>query len=260
MNNFRLLLALLCGALLAITGTHAVEYEGNQGGKPAETKAKERVNLKCPVLTDQDIDPAISTIYQGKQIFFCCPKCKKAFIENPDKYLKNLPQFSAAAAESPAASPAGSAQGERKGFVAWLKFLGKFHVVVVHFPIALLLCAALAELIFMRTRKPLFSDSAYLMVILGALSGIVAVSLGWAATIDNDLAAGLLSTLEWHRWLGLASAALAVATAILSELGRRKIITSLSYRVLLFSTALVVSIAGYFGGILVNGADHFSWH
>ena len=71
--------------------------------------------------------------------------------------VPHLPQFAAVVAPNPAASatpekPASGAQAERKGgLFSLVEFMGKFHVVVVHFPIALLLCAALAELLFLRT-------------------------------------------------------------------------------------------------------------
>jgi YHS domain-containing protein len=46
----------------------------------------------CPV-SGAPIKKNIWTWYNGKKVYFCCEACKKQFEENPEKYIKNLPQF-----------------------------------------------------------------------------------------------------------------------------------------------------------------------
>jgi len=46
----------------------------------------------CPVM-NAPIDKQYFVEYEGKKVFFCCPGCDKAFMENPEKYLDKLPQF-----------------------------------------------------------------------------------------------------------------------------------------------------------------------
>lgn len=53
-------------------------------------------NHMCPVMLGNKVDPEIFAEYQGRKVYFCCPACKAAFINNPEKYLPNLPQFAAA--------------------------------------------------------------------------------------------------------------------------------------------------------------------
>tara|TARA_B100000029_G_scaffold509775_1_gene599701 strand:- start:1761 stop:2405 length:645 start_codon:yes stop_codon:yes gene_type:complete len=50
---------------------------------------------KCPV-SGKPIDTKHVTTFQKKKAWFCCPKCKKAFIANPKKYLAKLPQLKTA--------------------------------------------------------------------------------------------------------------------------------------------------------------------
>ena len=50
-------------------------------------------NAFCPVLTEEKIDPAISTLYKDQRVFFCCNKCQKKFLENPQAYAANLSLF-----------------------------------------------------------------------------------------------------------------------------------------------------------------------
>lgn len=48
----------------------------------------------CPIMVGRPIDKAVSTDYQGKKVYFCCGGCIKKFNAEPDKFAKELPQFS----------------------------------------------------------------------------------------------------------------------------------------------------------------------
>ena len=43
------------------------------------------VNAKCPVSGD-DVDPKVTTVYDGKTYAFCCADCVKSFNKDPAKY------------------------------------------------------------------------------------------------------------------------------------------------------------------------------
>ena len=53
------------------------------------------VQTKCPV-SGKAIDPIYEATYQKQKIWFCCPKCHKAFLANPKKYIAKLPQLKTA--------------------------------------------------------------------------------------------------------------------------------------------------------------------
>ena len=46
----------------------------------------------CPVSDDKlgEMGPASVFVYQGQEIKFCCPDCKKDFLKDPQKYLKQI--------------------------------------------------------------------------------------------------------------------------------------------------------------------------
>jgi len=46
----------------------------------------------CPV-SGKPIDPIYVTIFRKQKAWFCCPKCNKAFLANPAKYIARLPQL-----------------------------------------------------------------------------------------------------------------------------------------------------------------------
>jgi YHS domain-containing protein len=73
-------------SVLAADHDHAAKSD-TPATQPAQ--AGKPVNTKCPVSGDP-IDPAITTVYQGKTIAFCCKDCIGDFNKNPEKYMKTL--------------------------------------------------------------------------------------------------------------------------------------------------------------------------
>lgn len=43
----------------------------------------------CPVMGGE-IDKSAYQDYEGKRVYFCCPGCKKTFLENPEKYIQGM--------------------------------------------------------------------------------------------------------------------------------------------------------------------------
>jgi YHS domain-containing protein len=48
---------------------------------------------KCPVMPNNPIDKNVFVEYKGKKVYFCCEVCKAEFNKDPEKYIKDLPQF-----------------------------------------------------------------------------------------------------------------------------------------------------------------------
>jgi len=133
-----------------------------------------------------------------------------------------------------------------------MSFIGKFHPLIVHFPIALVLAAAAAELGLIATLRPAWRTVAVTNIRAGAALGVVTAITGWLFAASQGVDATM--SLEWHRWLGMAGVAGAIGAALLSfglhAASRR---AAFGYRVTLFVTALLVAITGHLGGTLVWG-------
>jgi uncharacterized membrane protein/mono/diheme cytochrome c family protein len=140
----------------------------------------------------------------------------------------------------------------------FLRWLGKFHVMVVHFPIALLLAAAAGEVWSLWRRNGQPAPAVRFCVLLGAISAVVSAVLGWLHAASGY---GLDSPviLAWHRNFGTATAIASVILAVLSEIESRRGMRSWWFRLLLLLVALLVAVAGYFGGRLAYGDDFFNW-
>ena len=157
---FALTAALFAVTLLAVGPSFATEVP---------------TNALCPVTPDEPVDPTIFSDYEGQRIYFCCQRCRRQFEASPAKYLPNLvltttestahghgdespedhhknTEGQASSMAPPAVSQHADAEDDghqhdhasdhalenEAGFgnrlLAWL---GRFHPVIIHFPIAL---------------------------------------------------------------------------------------------------------------------------
>jgi uncharacterized membrane protein/mono/diheme cytochrome c family protein len=132
--------------------------------------------------------------------------------------------------------------------------LGRLHVVVVHFPIALFIAAAAAEMWFSRRDTARPRPEVRFCVSLGATGAVAAAILGWMLARSGYGSEAPL-TLQWHRWTGTATAVYAIVTALFSEVQERRGVRSSWFRAWLLVGAILVTVAGHLGGSLVHGED-----
>jgi uncharacterized membrane protein/mono/diheme cytochrome c family protein len=138
-------------------------------------------------------------------------------------------------------------------------WLGKSHPAAVHFPIALLTAAAVAELLRLATRQPAFDTVSRFCVWFGTLAAVGAGILGWfAGGFRLTDASRVLTT---HRWLGTSTVVCAALLLVLTEVGRRpdRRRTRMGLRVALLIVAALVLATGFFGGAVVYGFEHYTW-
>jgi len=234
----------------------------------AMTSAQVVTNDYCPVLPDEKVEPNLSVQYEGKTVFLCCGGCVKKFKANPTAYLGNLPQFKTVTDQQVIKQP-GVEKATPQQLVAaehgfWLQFagwLGRFHVLVVHFPIALFILAALAEVIAMFSAGAQWRQIAGYNLFFSTLSAICASALGWILAIGWTGTPEILATLEKHRTMGLTFTGLSVFCLLLWWIqGKRKIfLLRAFYLFALFAGVIIVCLTGHLGATLVYGANYFKW-
>jgi len=133
-----------------------------------------------------------------------------------------------------------------------MALIGRLHPLLVHFPIALILIAAVAEVVALVTQFPEWHVVAVANVRAGAAFAMVTVGAGWLLASSRIVEAS--PALEWHRWLGVMTAVAAIAAALTTgDDGRPG--RQWRYRVALFLAAALVGVAGHLGAVLVWGAD-----
>jgi len=139
--------------------------------------------------------------------------------------------------------------------------LGRLHLLVLHFPVALLLVAALLEAwAWLRSRgRGRVSQAAGVCVWLGVIGSVVSVATGWL----NAGLPGTSTLVEIHRWTGTAAAAVGLVVLFLrrraieadhSDVGRG----ALGYRVAVILGAVTVGVAAHFGGSVAHGSGYLT--
>jgi mono/diheme cytochrome c family protein/uncharacterized membrane protein len=144
-------------------------------------------------------------------------------------------------------------------FEKLLGWLGQFHPPTVHFPIALLTAAAVAELLRLALGNPRFDDISRYCLWFGTLTAVPAGVLGWflAGFRLNDPS----WTMTLHRWLGTSTVAGAALVLVWGEVSRRaeRHGSRAWFRVALLVEAVLALVTGFFGGAVVFGLDHYAW-
>lgn len=131
--------------------------------------------------------------------------------------------------------------------------IGVLHSVAVHFPIALILAAALAQIFVLAGRFGSGGETVRFLVWTGAAGGVAAGLLGWAHS--GPMAANEAGVMLAHRYLGTALLFGLVGLAALGEWSRRpgNSLGTLIFNIALFGSALALMLNGFLGGALAHG-------
>jgi uncharacterized membrane protein len=134
-----------------------------------------------------------------------------------------------------------------------MALVGRLHPLLIHFPIALVIGAAAAE-----SAATITADHRWRMVAVGnlragAIFAVLAAIAGWRLALEP--AVETASLLEWHRWLGIIGAGMAIAAALASSTGSGSPVGVRIYRTTLFAAATFLAVTAHFGGLLVWGAN-----
>ena len=136
------------------------------------------------------------------------------------------------------------------------EFFGKLHPIVLHYPLALLVLGAGVECVRLGRESPFLARAATWLFALGALSAFLAVGSGWLLAAHEHIRSDQRTTLEWHRWLGVATAVvsgIAWVTSAQSSKGG----WAAARRIIAILSGVLAIGTGYFGGELVWGRDWF---
>lgn len=136
----------------------------------------------------------------------------------------------------------------------WWGALNGLHPIVIHFPIALVITAAIVEFIAMLARKERPTQFTVISLVVAALAGAVASWSGWGLA-DEGYGGGWSLTL--HRWLGVGTSGLIILLAILALVAwyGAKAWATASVRAGILVAAGLVAATAHFGGDMVWGGS-----
>lgn len=133
-----------------------------------------------------------------------------------------------------------------------LQFLGRFHPVLVHLPIGILLVACFFQWLTINEKYKILQPSLPILFLCGMLSAIASCVSGYLLSITDDYDVELINL---HQWMGISVAALSVAAYFLQKNNS----WFLYQRILSFILLIIILITGHLGGSLTHGPGYLSF-
>jgi uncharacterized membrane protein len=129
-----------------------------------------------------------------------------------------------------------------------LDFLGRFHPVLVHLPIGILLIAVLFEWFPKKKKYKSFRRVIPITLLLGAIGALGSAITGYLLSQSGDYETQLV---DWHQWAGISLTVVAFVYWFLkSEKLHKKF-----HRVLSIIVLIMVTVTGHLGGSITHGED-----
>src|SRR5215469_11734398 len=136
----------------------------------------------------------------------------------------------------------------------WMQFIGRFHPLLVHFPIALFLLVPVLEIVGRSARFEYLRLSVSFVLTLATLAATTAAILGWCLGRSGGYSGSLITQ---HMWGGLLLSIVCwlcwLLRTQLSELG-------VTYAIALVLGVGLVAWTGYRGGQMSLGRNHLTEH
>src|SRR6516165_3146732 len=134
----------------------------------------------------------------------------------------------------------------------WLQFIGRFHPLLVHFPIALFLLVPIFEILGRSDRFTHLRLSVNFVLVLATLGATTAALLGWCLGRSGGYSGTLITQ---HMWGGVVLSVVCWVCWLLRT-GRREL--RLTYAGALALGVGIVAWTGYRGGQLSQGPNHLT--
>lgn len=148
-------------------------------------------------------------------------------------------------------------QGEEAASGGWISlvlWLGRLHLVFLHFPIALIIMTAISEILFVWYANPLFDHASRFMIVAAAVWAPITALFGFALGFGQFYEGWMNDIYAWHRYFGVVTTILVWWAATLREQYVRQKTSSLrSYYICLFFLVVCVNLTGLLGGTLAFG-------
>ena len=139
-----------------------------------------------------------------------------------------------------------------------LRFVGRLHPALVHFPIGLVFAAAFLHVLGWRRTAERSRDASFICVCLAAFAAALAAWSGWMNASFETHGRGVQDTILWHRWINVAATAVLFVTMLVGGAqrssptdGRRR-----WYGRTLLASLVLVGIGGHLGGRIVYGEGY----
>ncbi|MEE1945662.1 c-type cytochrome domain-containing protein [Pedobacter sp. KR3-3] len=132
-----------------------------------------------------------------------------------------------------------------------LELLGRFHPVLVHLPIGILLIACLFLLLSLSPKFETLKPAIGITLFLGMLGAVFSCITGYLLAQSGDYEGKLVGN---HQWMGIATAAVSLLLLLVYKYTKSNKISGITALALI----VLVSVTGHLGGSLTHGADYLT--
>lgn len=129
------------------------------------------------------------------------------------------------------------------------ELIGRFHPLLVHLPIGILLIAALFQLFALKPKYASMHAAISIALFWGMISAIVSCISGYLLSLSGDYDEELIDT---HTWFAIATASISIIAYFFNRLENE-----FAKWVILLMVPLII-VTGHLGGSLTHGSDYLT--
>lgn len=129
------------------------------------------------------------------------------------------------------------------------ELLGRFHPLLVHLPIGILLVALLLQWLSAREGYAIAPNVMKVIWLLGIFSALLSCITGYLLSLSGEYDKG---TVTLHMWAGIGVTILALLAAL--KVFRRQL--DITYKAMAIGLLLLITFTGHLGGSLTHGGDY----
>jgi mono/diheme cytochrome c family protein/uncharacterized membrane protein len=131
------------------------------------------------------------------------------------------------------------------------EFIGRFHPVLVHLPIGILLIGILLQWLSASSKYNVSAEVVKIVLLIGTFTAILSCITGYLLSGSGDYDEDLVS---WHMWMG-------IGVAFASLLFLQQVLTKKSgvlNKLTSISLLMLIVLTGHLGGSLTHGSDYLT--
>lgn len=133
----------------------------------------------------------------------------------------------------------------------WLLFLGRFHPLLVHLPIGILILACLFDWISFKEKFHSLKSAVEISLLIGAVTACLSCITGYLLSQSGEYDK---NTVGLHQWLGILTMLFSFAYWWI----KRQNVSGKISKTLSIITLLLLTATGHLGGTLTHGEDYLS--
>ena len=131
------------------------------------------------------------------------------------------------------------------------EFLGRFHPLIVHLPIGILLIALLLQYLSAKEKYASLNAAVNIVLLIGMISAFASCITGYLLSMSGEYDD---TTVSWHMWMGIG-VAIVSALMYVKRVNRQ---FGLDYKIMSVGLLVLIFITGHLGGSLTHGSDYLT--